>query len=121
MRLRRLDLRLRPLLLFLLDQPVVDREVDGPCGARVSTPYKYVRVLRFLAGGGSLDRFEAARNPAVADSSLNSTIAEIGELGIEVSRERIELPGRYGMVRCKRYWLSPEERQAAFRLLGEQG
>lgn len=77
---------------------------------------KWRRVLRFLASGGKLTRFDAEK---LGDHALNTTVAYIGEMGISVSREPIVLEGRFGEIRCKRYWLEPEARARALTLLGQ--
>lgn len=76
---------------------------------------KWQRILAHLAEGNTLTRFEAEK---IGDHALNTTISIIGGKGIDVSREPIVLEGRYGTIHCKRYWLEPDERASAQRLLG---
>jgi hypothetical protein len=76
---------------------------------------KWRRLLEVLAAGESLTRFDAERH---GDHAFNTTVSLIGRKGIAVSREPIVLQGRYGEIRCKRYWLDPEQRKVALRLLG---
>jgi hypothetical protein len=75
---------------------------------------KWRRILKFLADGGRLTRFDAER---LGEHALNSTVAFIGSLGITVSREPWKLEGRFGAIHCKRYWIDPENRQRALELL----
>lgn len=77
---------------------------------------KWRRVLRVLAGGARLTRFDAERH---GDHAFNSTVADLGRLGIVISREPITLEGRFGTIRCKRYWLEPDAQARARALLGE--
>jgi hypothetical protein len=77
---------------------------------------KWKRILTFLARGGRLTRFDAEK---LGDHALNTTVANLERKGICVSREPWLLMGRFGEVRCKRYWLEPDERQRALRLLGQ--
>jgi hypothetical protein len=83
--------------------------------ADAETPQrKWRRILKFLADGGRLTRFDAER---LGEHALNSTVAFIGSIGITVSREPWKLQGRFGAIHCKRYWLEPEQRQRALALL----
>lgn len=75
---------------------------------------KWQRILAYLARGGRLTRFDAEK---LGDHALNTTVANLGKRGITVSREPWLLVGRYGEIRCKRYWLEPDERQRALGLL----
>jgi hypothetical protein len=77
---------------------------------------KWRRILKFLADGGRLTRFDAER---LGDHALNTTVSNLGMMGITVSREPIALKGRFGEIRCKRYWLEPDERQRARKLLDQ--
>jgi hypothetical protein len=76
---------------------------------------KWRRILTYLARGGRLTRFDAEK---LGDHSLNTTISDFGHRGIAVARKPITLQGRFGEIRCKTYWLEPEERQRALQLLG---
>jgi len=77
---------------------------------------KWRRVLRVLAGGARLTRFDAERH---GDHAFNSTVADLGRMGIVISREPIMFEGRFGTIRCKRYWLEPDAQARARALLGE--
>ena len=81
---------------------------------------KRVRVLKALLTGRSLNRFEAARDPAVADSCLNSSVAEFEGEGVRIDRVDEVVPGRHGPARVKRYTLhrSPENVALVRALLG---
>ena len=75
---------------------------------------KWRRILKFFADGGRLTRFDAER---LGDHALNTTVSNLGLMGIVVSREPTVLQGRFGEIRCKRYWLEPDERVRAHILL----
>jgi len=78
---------------------------------------KWQRILRLLAGGVALTRFDAER---YGDHALNSTVAQIGRMGIRISRESIKLTGRFGTIYCKRYWIEPCDRELAMSILSER-
>jgi hypothetical protein len=75
---------------------------------------KWRRILRLLAGGVALTRFDAER---YGDHALNSTIAVIGSMGVRISREPITLAGRFGTIHCKKYWIEPADRDLAKAIL----
>lgn len=77
---------------------------------------KYRRVLRALLGG-SLNRWEATRDP-IRDWVLPSTIAELEKRGLRIERKAETVRGAYGDAHCMRYWVSDESRQRAQDLLG---
>ena len=77
---------------------------------------KWRRILRLLAGGVALTRFDAER---YGDHALNSTIAVIGSMGVKISREPITLVGRFGTIHCKRYWIEAADRDLARAILAE--
>ena len=110
-------------LLCVLGRLARHREagIARPGGARVigeSDPdAKWRRMLRHFVDGARLTRFDAER---LGDHALNSTVANLEAMGITFSREPEKLQGRFGEIRCKRYWLSSEQRLAALKLLGEQ-
>lgn len=77
---------------------------------------KIKRVLQAFASGRSLNRWEAATS--LRDWVLPSTVSEIQRHGITVSRVTETVPGYGGTpTRCCRYWLAPEERDKARKLL----
>jgi hypothetical protein len=78
---------------------------------------KWQRILRLLAGGVALTRFDAER---FGDHALNSTVAQIGRMGVRVSREPITLAGRFGTIRCKRYWIESSDAERALVILQER-
>lgn len=75
---------------------------------------KWRRILRLLASGIALTRFDAER---YGDHALNSTIAMIGRMGVRISRKPITLAGRFGPIHCKRYWIGVADRDFANRIL----
>jgi len=80
------------------------------------TDRKWRRILRLLAGGVALTRFDAER---FGDHALNSTVSQIGRMGVRVSREPITLTGPFGTIHCKRYWIEPADAGQALTVLGE--
>jgi hypothetical protein len=77
---------------------------------------KWRRILQLFVAGARLNRFDAER---YGDHALNSTIAQIGSMGIKVSREPMTLTGRFGPIHCKRYWIDPCDRERAMAVLRE--
>ena len=67
-----------------------------------------------LIEGGSLNRFEAERHGAHA---LNSLVSALGERGMLISRQWENLQGHYGETRCLRYFIKPEDRGDALRIV----
>jgi hypothetical protein len=78
-------------------------------------PKKWRRMLKVLADGAALTRFDAERH---GDHALNSTISDLRRKGIDVSREPITIVGRFGVIHCKRYWLTDTEAAKARALIG---
>ena len=81
------------------------------------TNTKWRRILRLLATGARLTRFDAEHS---GDHALNSTVAALEVRGVRIAREPIVIEGRYGTIHCKRYWLEAEQRERAWAILGEQ-
>lgn len=79
-------------------------------------PKKWQRILLALLDGRSLNRFQAARE--LRDHVLNTTISQLERRGLVIQRKDEQVPGHFGPVSCKRYWLSPESHQRAAELLG---
>jgi hypothetical protein len=77
---------------------------------------KWRRILRLLAGGVALTRFDAEH---YGDHALNSTVAVIGSRGVRISRKPITLAGRFGTIHCKRYWIEAADRDLAMAILGD--
>lgn len=76
---------------------------------------KAMRILAYLANGGSLNRFEAQD---LGDSCLNTTISKFRrEYRLIFTQTREDVPGRFGMTRVTRYRLSPAQRRIAQRLI----
>lgn len=78
---------------------------------------KWRRVLWFLVKGGVLDLFLAER--LLHDHVLRSTVSEIQRrFGLVIQRKLVCVPGYRGEpVRICKYWMEPEEREKARRLL----
>lgn len=81
------------------------------------TNTKWRRILRLLATGARLTRFDAER---CGDHAFNSTVADLEARGVTIAREPITLEGRFGLIHCKLYWLDSEQREHAWALLGER-
>lgn len=81
---------------------------------------KQASVLRVLAEGGSLNRFQAER---IGDHALNSTISTLrNAYGLPIEGTPETVPTRFGKpARCHRYRLPESERAHAFRLLSLWG
>jgi hypothetical protein len=77
---------------------------------------KWRRILKLLASGAELTRFDAEK---IGDHAFNSTVSTLGRMGVRISRRAITIEGRYGTIHCKRYWLEPNERHHAHSLLGD--
>lgn len=75
---------------------------------------KQQRILRLLVTGASLTRFDAEHH---GDHCLNSTVATLGAMGVRIARKPVTLPGRFGNVRCNRYWIEPDGLPAALAFL----
>jgi len=83
----------------------------------MSVPTKIERVLRHLASGRSLNRFEAERE--LHDHCLHSTVSEIQGRGIPVFRHMEKVRGYQGCpARVARYRIATkEDRDRARELL----
>jgi hypothetical protein len=88
--------------------------VSAACNGPAKPP-KWQRILQHFVDGHDLDRFRAER---LGDHVLNTTVSQLANRGIVVSREPITIEGRFGSIACNRYWLEPEQRERARRLLG---
>lgn len=75
---------------------------------------KWKRILRYFARGGRLTRFDAEK---LGDHALNTTVSNLQARGVNISREPIVLEGRFGSIRCKKYWIEPDDRAKALALL----
>ncbi len=89
--------------------------VQEGSGNQSRTPRKWQRILAALVGGRTLNRFEAARE--LRDWCLNTTISQLEQRGVRISRHDETVPGAFGPVRCCRYRLAPESLQRARELL----
>jgi hypothetical protein len=106
------------LRLFLADSCLASAGRYHPGGARMKPAdfeHKWQRILAHLLLGNTLTRFEAEK---IGDHALNSTVANIQGMGIQIARDPIVLEGRYGRIHCKRYFLQDDQRQRALKLLG---
>jgi hypothetical protein len=80
-------------------------------------PEKWRRILSVLASGRRLTRFDAERE---GDHCLHSTVSYIEKRGVRVERADVVVLGRFGPVRCKRYWIAddPNNITAAEMVIG---
>jgi hypothetical protein len=83
-------------------------------GSAARPELKWARILRHFVDGGRLTRFDAER---LGDHALNSTVCNLEAMGITIAREPTTLQGRFGTIHCKVYFLAPEQRSAAQKLL----
>jgi len=80
-------------------------------------PCKIHRILAAFARGESLNFIEAQR--LYHDRSLHSTVSEIqSDYQIVINRETEVIPGFMGLpTRCRRYWMEPDQREKARKIL----
>lgn len=102
-----------------MNSPVV-KDVSGmadqrPEARQSDVARKWQRVLRAFLSGRSLNRWEAARD--LRDWCLHSTVADLEARGVRIARKSEVVPGQFGAVHCKRYWLEAESHQRALELL----
>lgn len=78
------------------------------------TPRKWQRILSAFLTGRSFNRFEASRE--LHDTCLNSTVSEIQDRGVPISRKTESVPGYQNIptVVC-RYWLDFTNSEAIAR------
>lgn len=73
------------------------------------TPRKWQRVLAAFLTGRSFNRFQAERpveDGGLSDHCLHSTVSEIQEKGVVISRKFEKVPGYQNIpTEVKRYWL----------------
>lgn len=81
---------------------------------RAEKPRKWHRILKVLAEGATLTRFDAEQ---LGDHCLHSTVAALEHRGVEIHRQQVVVPGRFGVVHCKRYRLAPLSMDRARELL----
>lgn len=80
-------------------------------------PSKKRRVLTALIDGKSFHRFEAEK--LLNDHCLHSTVAELQNCGVIISRKSESVPGYQGIdIRVMRYWIAPEHKARAEKVLG---
>jgi hypothetical protein len=80
----------------------------------IKTPTKQEMILEEMLSG-PINRFQAER---IGDHVLNSTAATLANHhNIIISRRWIKLPGRFGSIRCREYWIDPDHRDKAYKLL----
>lgn len=83
--------------------------------ANDTKPSKWRTTLRHLLSGPR-HRFQAE---TFGDHALHSTVSALKrDFGIEVSRDWIEVPNRFGTrTRVKRYWIAEQSRALALQIL----
>ena len=88
--------------------------LGASCTRRPQPPTKLERILTLLVCR-SLNRFEAEKEH---DHCLHSTVAQIQTSGVLVERVWEAVPGHLNSkVHVVRYWIGPEQLEAANRLL----
>lgn len=94
--------------------------------SKPKVPAKWKRVLASFLRGHSWNRFEAEKpvdSGGLSDHCLHSTVAEIQEKGVRISRQFEKRPGYQGIqTEVMRYWLDPGDLDSVDKardLLGE--
>lgn len=81
-----------------------------------SIPKKWERVLAAFYRGQSFNRFEAERQ--LNDHCLHSTVSTLQDMGLVIERQFETVPGYRNIpTRVCRYWLHPESKERARKLL----
>ena len=84
-----------------------------------SVPKKWERVLAAFYRGHSFNRFEAERQ--LNDHCLHSTVSTLQDMGLVIERQFETVPGYRNIpTRVCRYWLHPESKELAGKLLGKK-
>ena len=78
---------------------------------------KWQRVLKHLAEGHELTRFDAEQ---LGDHALNTTISVLSKKGLVITRRPLTLRGRFGDIHCLAYSLELEQRQRALEILARR-
>lgn len=93
-----------------------DRATDPTATPRPTQPRKWRRILQALVDGRTLNRFDAYRE--LRDSCLNTTVSQIERRGVRILRKEETVPGHFGPVHVRRYWIDPASMEHARELLG---
>lgn len=81
-----------------------------------SIPKKWERVLAAFYRGRNYNRFEAERQ--LNDHCLHTTVSSLQDMGLVIQRQFETVPGYRNIpTRVCRYWLDPESKEQAKRLL----
>jgi hypothetical protein len=86
---------LRCLPCPLADACQIDCGHGAGMNAATNIERKWQRILRAFADGQHLTRFDAEK---IGDHSLNTTVAQLADRGIVLSRVPIILDGRFGRI-----------------------
>jgi hypothetical protein len=99
-------------------RPTVSDASAPDTAKHTASPTKQSRILRLLADGESLNRFEAER---IGDHTLPSTISTLRHYhGLPIVSAREKVPNRFGtLTPCKRYHLPADARPLALALLAQ--
>ena len=92
---------------------------NGPTSKHHSRPGKLDQMLATFAKGEKLNTF-AARE--LGDTCLHTTVSGLQRRhGVSFSRDWQTVPGRFGSVRVRVYWLQGEDLQKARRIVKARG
>lgn len=92
------------------------QEQSKPKFNHSSVPKKWERVLAAFYRGQSFNRFEAER--ALNDHCLHSTVSTLQDMGLVIERQFETVPGYRNIpTRVCRYWIHPESKERARKLL----
>lgn len=81
-----------------------------------SVPRKWERVLAAFYRGRNYNRFEAELQ--LNDHCLHTTVSSLQDMGLVIQRQFETVPGYRNIpTRVCRYWLDPESKEQARRLL----
>lgn len=78
--------------------------IPNPRVDATARPRKWARVLQAFVDGRTLNRFEAAHD--LRDHIIPTTVSQLEQRGVTILRRNEVLPGAFGPVHCKRFWLA---------------
>lgn len=77
------------------------------------------RLMEFFKTGQKITSLEALKDLGIY--RLSARMSEMENVGIPISRERIQVTNRYGQeVRVKRYWVEPYRKAAELKAIANR-
>lgn len=74
------------------------------------------RLMAFFKTGQKITSLEALNDLGILQ--LSARLCELENIGVPISRERLQVVNRYGeQIRIKRYWIEPYRRAAELKKL----